>query len=32
MKKDKKAWAKLQAELEELKNTPAEQKAATAAQ
>jgi hypothetical protein len=32
IKKDKKAWAKLQSELEELKNTPPEQKAATAAQ
>lgn len=30
MKKDKKAWAKLQSELGELKNAPAEQKAATA--
>jgi len=32
MKKDKKAWAKLQSELEELKNAQAEQKAATATQ
>jgi hypothetical protein len=32
MKKDKKLWAKVQTELEELKRAPAEQKAAEAAQ
>jgi len=30
MKKDKKVWAKLQTELEELKSTPGEQKTASA--
>ena len=32
MKKDKKVWAKVQTELEELKRAPAEQKAAEAGQ